>query len=571
MNNYVRFRMSSLRSLVSISALVSIVTLSCVSAPAKNFYVSYSSERGILHEVENTRNVLDQNPMEALVRARALLDNTSGHDYVETLYADAQTRVLSRFNSAVSAGDWSEAIVLFRSLRALETPPSEWTEQSLIENRLQVWKNEGNKTLADLYELPKSTSEDEAPSSSLVSRMIKGTVTVWVDKGLRIENGVGYANRVIGSGFFIDTRGYLITNYHVIASEVDPKYEGYSRLYIKKPDNTDFRIPARVIGWDPVLDLALLKVEITPQVVFQLGTSEDLTIGNRIYAIGSPAGLEQTLTSGIVSAQKRRMLSLGDVLQIDAPINHGNSGGPIIDEEGRVQAVVFAGIEPYEGLNFAIPVEFLRIILPALYKGGPVSHPWFGVLGKTATLPGSSDSAGVSVVYRIPGTPVEIAGIPTDAIITAINDIPIKSLEELQGIIIREQPGTIIKVTGIPEITDAVEYQSRDWFVMLDKRPSVPGELIFDRDIESRALLPLFGMKVEQVGTTKKYSITSVVQGSAADELGFSEQDIIQIQSVDVNTTDSYVAVQLYTKKRKSGYLESFIGLMASLDSPSYF
>ena len=554
-----------------LSVFVFLIFVSCASNPKKNFYVSYSSDRGILHEVEKTRTVLDENPVEALVRARALLDNTQGYDFIETLYTDASTRVLTRFNSSVSAGNWSEALLLFRSLSALDMPPSDWTGQAIIENRLQAWKNEGNKTLANLYELPESTPKDEAPSSSIVAQMIKGTVTVWVDKGLRIENGVGYANRVIGSGFFIDSRGYLITNYHVIASEVDPKYEGYSRLYIKNPDNTDFRIPARVIGWDPVLDLALLKVEITPPVVFQLGTSEDLKIGNRIYAIGSPAGLEQTLTSGIVSAQKRRLLSLGDILQIDAPINHGNSGGPIIDEEGRVQAVVFAGIEPYEGLNFAIPVEFLRIILPALYQGGPVSHPWFGVLGKTVSLPGSPNSVGVSVVYRVPGTPVEIAGIPTGAVITAVNGIPVKSLEELQGIIIREHPGTIIKVTGIPEITDSLEYQTRDWFVMLDKRPPVPGELIFDRDIESRALLPLFGMNIAQVGATKKYTIRSIVQGSTADEAGFSEQDVIEIKNVDINRKEGFIAVQLYTKKRKSGYLESFIGLMASLDSPSYF
>ena len=104
-----------------------------------------------------------------------------------------------------------------------------------------------------------------------------------------------------------------------------------------------------------MFDLALVKTELTPRMVFQLGTSDQLKVGNRIYAIGSPAGLEQTLTSGIVSAQKRRLLSLGDVLQIDAPINHGNSGGPIVDEAGRVQAVVFAGIESYEGSTSRFP------------------------------------------------------------------------------------------------------------------------------------------------------------------------------------------------------------------------
>ena len=130
---------------------------------------------------------------------------------------------------------------------------------------------------------------------------------------------------MIGSGFFIDANGYLITNYHVIQSEVDPEYEGFSRVYIKRAENPTVRIPAKVVGWDATFDLALLKMEINPEVYFQLGSAEDLNIGSRIYAIGSPAGLEQTLTSGIVSAQNRRLLSLGSVLQIDAPVNHGSS------------------------------------------------------------------------------------------------------------------------------------------------------------------------------------------------------------------------------------------------------
>jgi len=531
--------------------------------------VSYSSERSILYEIDQARKVLDKDPVEALARACALRDNTKGFSQIDQLYADAGSKALAEFNAAVASSRWADAQILFRSLQTLSMAPDGWKDESLAAKRINAWKEEGNRTLADLDTIPPSTPDDEAPSSGIVSSMIKGTVTVWVDRGIRVENGVGYADRVIGSGFFIDTRGYFITNYHVISSEVDPKYEGYSRLYIKLPTDSTTRIPAKVIGWDPVLDLALVKTEITPPAVFKLGTSQDLKVGNHIYAIGSPAGLEQTLTSGIVSAQNRRLLSLGDCLQIDAPINHGNSGGPIVDEAGRVQAVVFAGMEPYEGLNFAIPVEYLRIILPSLYAGGMITHPWLGAWGKTAALPGSSDNAGVSLVYSIPGSPCAIAGIPEGTVITAVNGIRVHTLEELQSLIIREQPHTILKMTGI--VDSNASTVTHDWFVMLSVRPQLPGQVIIDNDIQSRSLLPIFGLNLEKVGNTKKYLVASVVRGSIGDESGFSVQDVVEINSMVPDAENQAVSVQLLTKKRKSGYLESFIGLTASLDSPSYF
>lgn len=580
----------SFRTLCALSFFSVLIFAGCATVKTVPS-VSYDSERNIRYEIDTTRQYLDKDPVEALARAWALRENTAGYHEIDDLFSSAGDRAKAEFDSAVASSRWTDALVLYRSLEALSIPPAGWNESSLEAKRVDAWKAEGNKTLASLDAVQPSTPEDEAPSSGIVSRMIKGTVTVWVDRGLRIENGVGYADRVIGSGFFIDSRGYFITNYHVIESEVNPKYEGYSRLYIKLPSDTTTRIPAKVIGWDPVLDLALVKTEIDPPAVFQLGSSEDLKVGNRIYAIGSPAGLEQTLTAGIVSAQKRRLLSLGDVLQIDAPINHGNSGGPIVDEAGRVQAVVFAGIESFEGLNFAIPVELLRIILPALYEGGKVTHPWLGAWGKSTALPGSAENAGVTVVYSVPGSPCEIAGIPEGTIIQAVNGKPVKTLEELQYRLIREEPRTIVRLTGIPPkknddgstasvsasgsasagAAQSGSQASRDWFVMLATRPEVPGQKIFDADLESRAMLPLFGLDLERVGNTKQYTVRSLVRGSIADEAGFSEQDVVQIREVKIDTQNQAVAVQFLTKKRKAGYLDSFIGLQASLDSPSYF
>lgn len=549
--------------------MTGLLAMSCSSAAEPVARIDYSDEQSIRYEISKARELLEKNPVEALFRSVLLAENSPKMEEIDRLYSDSLQKTRSEFDAAVDGERWTEALRVWKSLDTLSIAPPAWDDQRIHASRRRAWRSDGNDTLLSLDRFEKGTPEDEAPDPDVVSRKIKGTVTVWVDRGLRVENRVGYADRVIGSGFFIDGRGYLITNYHVISSEVDPAYEGYSRLFIKMPSDPDTRIPARVIGWDPVFDLALLKTEITPPEVFTLGSSQELAVGKRIYAIGSPAGLEQTLTSGIVSAQRRRILSLGDVLQIDAPINHGNSGGPIVDENGRVQAVVFAGIEAFEGLNFAIPVELLKIILPSLYEGGKVMHPWMGAFGRTVSFTGSRTNDGVSPVYIIPGSPLALAGVPADAIITKVNNIPVDTLEALQNLIIREQPGTIVQITGTTD--SAGKDNFRNWYVLLADRPEEPARNAFDRDVPFRVLLPLFGMDLKPVGKKDRYSVERLITGSIADESGFSIQDSVELRKMDFNDEYGLVSVQLRAKRRKSGYMDAFIGLTASLDSPSYF
>ncbi|MCK7479686.1 MAG: trypsin-like peptidase domain-containing protein [Candidatus Moduliflexus flocculans] len=229
--------------------------------------------------------------------------------------------------------------------------------------------------------------------------MRKGTVTIWVNRGIRIDQGIGTPDRGIGSGFFVDPRGFLLTNYHVVSSEVDPEYEGYSRLYIRLPGQTSDRIPARVVGWDKVMDLALIKVDLEPPYVFSFTGRREFQPGDRIYAIGSPVGLDNTLTAGIVSAVGRRFLPLGEVIQVDAAVNPGNSGGPLLDSEGELAGVVFAGLPRYQGLNFAVPATWAVRLMPDLFRGGEVRHPWMGI----AAYEGRD---GLSAIYRHPdGSP----------------------------------------------------------------------------------------------------------------------------------------------------------------------
>ena len=386
------------------------------------------------------------------------------------------------------------------------------------------------------------------------SEMIKGVATVWVDRGIKIDKGMGVPDRVIGSAFFIDAKGYLITNYHVVASEVDPKYEGYSRLFIRLGDASKPRIPAKVIGWDPLLDLALLKAEIVPEFVFGVPDEAELEPGERILAIGSPAGLENTVTAGIVSAMGRRFLQLGNVVQIDAAVNHGNSGGPVVDMEGRLAGVVFAGIEQFEGINFAVPVSRLAAALPALYKGGRVERPWIGC----SLYEGKE---GIEVIYVAPGTPAADHSIPEGASFGSIDRTPARSIGDLQDALFLRRPGELVSV----EINGTVRIMATA------PRPESPLADAFKRDTRERLAAPLFGLLLAPSGAgpfSPQFTVKRVLRGSVADEAGLSENDPVSVKGFVLDDEAGVAFIDLFVKKRRMGYLESTIRLPAMVDNP---
>lgn len=552
-----------------IFCVFSLCAVSCGSLKTAVKPIDYDSSTAVLYEVSLGEKSLAKEPLTALSKALVLKSKTAGYAEVSALYDKAVAASRKNFDEAVAAKNWDKALLYFYSLANAGLAPAGWTETSLQESQADGWRRNGDTVLVASRKTSKTDNSEIKPSSAVIEKMIRGTVTVWVDRGMNIEKGVAFADRVIGSGFFIDKRGYFLTNYHVIQSEVDPTYEGYSRVYVKDPNNSALRIPAKVIGWDSILDVALLKTELTPEVTFNFGSSGDLTIGSRIYAIGSPAGLEKTLTSGIVSAKNRRFLSLGSVLQIDAAINHGNSGGPLIDEYGNAQAIVFAGLERNEGLNFAIPIELVKAVLPALFAGGEVKHSWFGSFGHTIAS-GEKDliESGISVDYILPLSPAYGAGINEGDIIQKINGATVKTLEDIQDYIFSIPVKTIVRAEGLTLVDG--KYVSAVWFVQLDGRPEFPGRTAYETDVMSRVMLPLTGMKLARVARNS-YRILDTIKGSPADETGFSENDYVELKGEQLNKNNEILYIQVYAKRRKAGYLEGFMGLYAYLDDPSYF
>ncbi|MDR0495974.1 MAG: trypsin-like peptidase domain-containing protein [Treponema sp.] len=402
-----------------------------------------------------------------------------------------------------------------------------------------------------------------ARGSDSVSDMIKGVATVLVDRGIKIERGRGYADRVLGSAFFIDASGLMVTNYHVIASEVDTKYKGYSRMYIRMGDSTSARIPARVVGWDKALDLALIKTEYTSEFVFSVVDRVIPRVGETVFAIGSPVGLEKTVTSGIVSALSRRILQIGDVYQIDAAVNPGNSGGPVVDTSGRLVGIVFAGIEFYAGLNFAIPAERLAAALPAMMQGGKAERPWLGL-----TL--SENSSGAEIIYIAPNTPAALHRVPEGGVIKSLNGREIKTphsllIPALQDAVFQSRPGELVAL----ETLDPNGELKRRLMITVP-RPELPLGDAAKLDSHERLTAPLFGMILAPYGKSwpATYLVRKIVRGSIADEANISEQDPVSIRGFRIYEKEGYVLMEINIKKRSMGYLETSMQLPARLDSP---
>lgn len=525
--------------------LFTIVLFSCKSTKQPKVvseYLDYTDEDVVKNEIERIKAMMEEEPVRALWRA-VLLDK----DEIRELTTE---NLVGELEKSIAEKNYANVKKYYSSLKN-----SGWQSETYSDSQI-----------AGMYssDVPGLTGvNNKAPKS--IADCMEATVTIWVDRGLKIERGAGYADIVLGSGFFIDDRGYIITNHHVIESLVDSKYEGYVRLYIKLLDDQDTKIPAKVIGYDPILDLALLKVEITPKVVFNLGSSSDLKIGDKVSAIGTPIGLEGTITSGIVSSTDRKLLTLGNVFQIDAAVNSGNSGGPLIDEKMQVQAVVFAGMLQYQGLNFAIPIEYLKQELYSLYNNEMVVHPWIGAYGHTKR--NGSKKLGLEVQYVMPGGSAFLSGLKTGDVITEIDGNAITSIEDYHFLMMAYTNETMVNCKYL----DADENE-RECILYLDTRPEAPAVAVFDSDFYTDSFVPLFGAGLVNSSTTNKnsYTITKVLKGSIAEELKLSENDQITVSDVRLDPKNKYIFAQIYAKRRKSGFLDISIMLSSSYDSPYY-
>jgi S1-C subfamily serine protease len=516
---------------------------------------AYYADAVQLIEREYERAVDDGSPIVA-IRAHGNLvtlgARTPDRALVSSLYLDHARRLYE-------AGNGPAALATVLRAPSLSSLPREALEEAAkVARRLNNRYAAG--VLAEVLgrkwreEQPELTAFAESGASPV--EMSRGVVTVWVNRGLRLENGVGIPDRVIGSGFFIDGRGYVVTNYHVIASEVDPEYEGYSRLYVRLPADPDQRVPARVVGYSRVFDIALLKVEIDAPYVFSFTDIRALEPGTSIMAIGSPGGLENSISSGIISAVGRRFLEMGDAMQVDVPINPGSSGGPLLDRRGRLVGVVFAGLEQFEGVNFAIPSFWVHAFLPELYDEGEVVHPWMGVAVEPV-------ADGLEVSYVAAGSPAQEAGLSPGDVITRVDDWPAGRISGAQSILLSHQVGSLVELSwqrGDEELIGMVS---------LAGRPANPLEEALERDLHERLFPVLYGMRVERTGgfsLFQNYRVTRVYRGSVADETGITPGDMLSERGFDFDEDLGVAFLRVFVQKRTEGFMRTSIQLPAYVE-----
>ena len=242
-----------------------------------------------------------------------------------------------------------------------------------------------------------------------------------------------------GSGFIYDPSGLLITNAHVV--------EGSTRVTVGLPDGR--RAAGRVVGVDPVTDLAVVKLEAAgPWPVVGLGNSDALQVGDWVIAVGNPFGLDQTVTLGIVSSLNRNAAALGitdkrlELIQTDAAINPGNSGGPLLNADGEVVGInTLVRSGPGAGLGFAIPINRARQIALQLVSKGSVSHAMIGVGLEPARVGSGAIVPGAQVRTVMPSGPAALAGLRPGDRITAVDGEAVRSPSQLTQLVERNGVG----------------------------------------------------------------------------------------------------------------------------------
>lgn len=368
----------------------------------------------------------------------------------------------------------------------------------------------------------------------------------------------------LGTGFIIDKAGLIVTNNHVV--------ENADKIKVVLKDKREF--DAKVVGRDPQTDLALIKIDAGDDLpVVSLGSSSKLQVGEWVAAIGSPFGLEQTVTAGIVSA-KGRVIGSGpydDFIQTDASINPGNSGGPLINMNGEVVGINTAIIAGGQGIGFAIPIDLANQIIEQLKTNGEVTRGWLGITiqdlkGDLAEYYNLKDQRGVLVADVIPGDPADKAGIKPNDIIIDVNGKKVMTGRELTALTARL---TVGEKATLKVLRDG---KQESFDVEVGKRPLTladAGSLRPEKETE-------FGFQVAELtpemarrlnlADERGVVVVGVNANSKAQKAGIQKGDLIKevnrqsVESVGefkkmIHTHKKSEGINLLVKRMNAGYV----------------
>lgn len=340
-----------------------------------------------------------------------------------------------------------------------------------------------------------------------------------------LDMGPQQPKQGIGSGVILSSDGLVVTNHHVV--------DGAEKLEVKLADGRMFN--AKVLGSDPLTDIALIQLEGAKGLkAATLGSSANMSVGDWVIAIGSPMGLEQTATTGIVSAKGRGSLGLYansyiDFLQTDASIAPGSSGGPLFNLQGEVIGINTAVGSMGRGFGFAVPIDQAKQVLPQIKQTGKVVRGWLGIQGRDIEpAVGRTPETGAVIGAVMPGTPAAKAGLQTGDRIVGLDGHDIASFGDLRGRIAELKPGTettlkvVRKDRPLALKASVGKLPGDDELRQIGRRgqrSGAGGQLFPDGQ-------PRLGVEVEP--GADGLQVRSVRPGSLADELGLQPGDSLQ-------------------------------------------
>jgi serine protease Do len=361
-----------------------------------------------------------------------------------------------------------------------------------------------------------------------------------------------YKRSGLGSGVIVDKRGYILTNNHVV--------KGADEIKVKLSDNREFK--GEVIGSDPKTDLAVVKINTDNLPVIQLGNSDELKAGETVLAIGNPFGLNQTVTSGIVSATGRANVGIADYedfIQTDAAINPGNSGGALVNIKGEligINTAILSTTGGYQGIGFAIPSNMAKTVMESLIKSGKVVRGWLGIYIQPLTPDlakqfGLGDEKGILVGDVIEDSPAEKAGIQRGDVILEFNGKKVEDPRSLRNMVSATNPNDEVSVKLVRE------GQQRTVRVKITELSDEQQKL--SGNFENQ----LAGVHVQQVtpeikknlDVPKRVSgviVTNIEAGSPADGILMKDDIVMEIDKKPVKSINDYDAMVSKLKADKN-------------------
>jgi len=366
-----------------------------------------------------------------------------------------------------------------------------------------------------------------------------------------------FKERSLGSGVIVSRDGYIVTNNHVV--------EGASEIKVVLSDKSEYK--GKVIGSDPRSDVAVIKIDAKNLPELTWGSSDELRAGEMVMAVGSPFGLSQSVTTGIISAVGRANVGITDYedfIQTDAAINPGNSGGALINMRGQlvgINTAIFSRTGGYQGIGFAVPVKMVKQVMDSLIKTGKVVRGWLGVSvqdvsPQLAKQFGVESAEGALVGEVVKGSPAEKAGIKRGDVIVGVDGKKVEDSGHLRNMAASTKVGSRLKLDIIRDknkMTVDVEVGEQPKDVQASQggaeTPETSSALT---GVTVQDLTPELIDKLRLDKDVAGVVVITVEQGSAADEAGLARGDVIlSINKKSVKNTKNYNAVVTKLKKEE--------------------